>query len=158
MRRVILIIVVLLLVLTSNKLISSCVNNDVEECFNADIDSIVVSYLDWDLKTQGALTCEDVKDFNNGRNDKFVVKNIRVIQQFVRALSIVEFDLIMSKKKSDIRMVLEFYQGGNVKKQVCLNTKRAIFIDGNLYRSKVLYFLIEDEIPKTKAPFQELAK
>ena len=117
------------------------------------VDSIVVSYLDWKLRTRGRLSCEDVKDYNNGRNAKFVITDKVVIQKFVGALSLVYFNHTMKKEFGDIRMVLEFYESGQVKKQICLNNIRGILIDGNLYRSMPLYFLIDEEIPETTAPF-----
>lgn len=129
-------------------------NHDFEKTtYYDEIDSIVVSYLDWNLKTQGALSCEDVKDFNEGRNAKYVITNKVVIKKFIQALSLVEISLIMKKEKADIRMVLDFYISNNLKREICLNYSRAIFIDGNLYRSRLLYYLIEKEIPKTTAPY-----
>ena len=52
----------------------------------------------------------------------------------------------MKKENADIRMVLDFYSSGKIKKEICLNYARHIFIDNNLYRSKSLFYLIENEI------------
>lgn len=117
------------------------------------VDSIVVSYLDWKVRTRVRLSSEDVKDYDNGRNARYVITDKVVIQKFVGALSLVYMNLTMKKEVGDIRMVLEFYESDQLKKQICLNYIRGILIDGNLYMSKPLYFLIDEEIPKTTAPF-----
>ncbi|NBG66616.1 hypothetical protein [Acidiluteibacter ferrifornacis] len=118
-----------------------------------EVDSIVVSYLDWKVRTRGRLSCEDVKNYNNGRNARYVISDKVVIQKFVRALSLVHMNLTMKKEEGDIRMVLDFYKSGELKKEICLNYIRGVLIDGNLYMSLPLYFLIDEEIPRTTAPF-----
>ncbi|NQY68763.1 MAG: hypothetical protein HRT72_13700, partial [Flavobacteriales bacterium] len=112
---------------------SSCANDPVLEEHPLEIDSIVVSYLDWNLKTRGALSCDDVRDFNDGKNDHYVVKDKEVIQHFVNALSLIQFKFIMTKEKSDTRMVLDFYSSDERIKEIGLNSRGAVFADKNLY-------------------------
>ena len=132
---------------------SLCIDNHNRQYnVSSKLDSIVVSYLNWNLMTQGALSCEDVRNYNNGRNAVFVIKDKKVIKSIVESMSLIEMDFIMSKQKSDTRMVMDFYIGDEIVKEICLNRNRAIFHEGNLYRSFDLYMVIEEEIPKTNAP------
>ena len=99
------------------------------------------------------MSCDDVRDFNDGKNDHYVVKDKEVIQHFVNALSLIQFKFIMTKEKSDTRMVLDFYSSDERIKEIGLNSRGAVFAEKNLYRSMALYYLIEKEIPKTTAPY-----
>jgi hypothetical protein len=98
------------------------------------------------------LSSEDVKDFNNGQNARYVIREREIIDKFVASLSLVELELLAKREGADFRMVLDFYRGGNVIKEICLRWTRAIAIDGNIYRSDALYYLILEHIPRTAAP------
>ena len=106
--------------------------SNVEKSSEHAVDSVVVSYLSWNLKTRRRLSCLDVKDYNNGRNDKFVIKDDKVIQALLKSLSLVELTFVMKKEECDIRMVLDFYVDGEIKKELCLPDNGYVCSGGNL--------------------------
>jgi hypothetical protein len=115
--------------------------------YKTEIDSIVISYLDWNFRTRGRLSAKDVKNFRIERKKKYVIQDSRTIDKFIKAISLVHLKFLNTQENADIRMVLEFYHSNEVLKEISLDYTRAIHIDNNFYRSISLYFLIEDEIP-----------
>ena len=117
-------------------------------------DSIVVSYLDWNLRTRSSLSPADVRDYNTGRNAVFTIKDSKIINSIIESLSPSELTFIVSIESADTRMVLDFYVGNERVKEIGLSGPFAsIFDNGNLYSSTTLYRILDKEIPKTTAPF-----
>lgn len=85
-------------VLSSCKAISQTVN----------IDTVKVYYLPWDLKTKGALTAKDVRNFNNGKNHYFEISTDSVIVEFDKAINVYNFQEKSKYNLIDVRMVLDF--------------------------------------------------
>ncbi|MGB1040833.1 MAG: hypothetical protein ACPGVD_08175 [Flavobacteriales bacterium] len=117
-------------------------------------DSIVVSYLDWNLRTRGSLSPADVRDFNNGRNAVFTIKDRKIINSIVESLSILNLTYVGAKESADFRMVMDFYRGREYIQEICLFSQYGGFLHhGSWFKSRKLYEIMEAEIPKTTAPY-----
>lgn len=110
-------------------------------------DSVVVNYLNWDLRTRVGLGVEDVRNSSIQTASVHVIRQRSEIDSVTQALSIVELKWLMEVSGEDTRMVLDFYDNGLPYNTVQVNPYKQIFWNGGVYSSKAFWHLINDIVP-----------
>jgi hypothetical protein len=140
-------ITLILCAILSMFLINACAaQQDIASAGGFECDSVVVHYLNWDLRTRVRVSAEDVRAYDS-RKYFYVVNQKSDIENLIKSLSIIKFEFVRSASDIDVRMVLDFYHGGIIYSTVTANSFKMLFLDGNIYRSVAFMTLIDDIVP-----------